>query len=128
MTNGYGRCTVDGGQMTAHRVSYIITHGSIPDGYLIRHACDNKLCVNPFHLSIGMHKDNHQDMLTRGRGNPPKGVKHWNAKLSTRDVVDIRVRVAAGETRVSLAKEYKISHTQVNAIVKGTRWAHIEAI
>lgn len=49
-------------QEGAHRVSYKMYYKKdIPDGYLVRHSCDNKICVNPFHLSIGTQKDNMKD-------------------------------------------------------------------
>lgn len=51
----------------AHRLSYEITKGEIPKGMLIRHTCDNPLCINPDHLILGTPKDNHDDMVARGR-------------------------------------------------------------
>jgi len=44
--NGYGRV----GNRAAHRVSYEIYRGPIPEGFHIHHACGQKLCVNPLHL------------------------------------------------------------------------------
>lgn len=66
--NGYGNMCIGNKQThSAHRVSYIIHKGKIPDGFSVMHKCDNKLCVNPNHLSIGTHKDNSHDMLKKGR-------------------------------------------------------------
>ena len=66
-TTGYGQFGLDKKQRTAHRVSYELANGPIPDGLLVRHACDNPGCVNPAHLLLGTHKDNTWDMILRGR-------------------------------------------------------------
>lgn len=48
-------------QEGAHRVSYKLFCGDIPRGKLIRHLCNNKVCVNPEHLTTGTQKDNMAD-------------------------------------------------------------------
>lgn len=50
----------------AHRFSYEINNGEIPDGKLVLHSCDNKKCVNPSHLSIGNHSQNIKEAWERG--------------------------------------------------------------
>jgi hypothetical protein len=53
-SNGYGRTTVKGiDRISVHRLSYILTKGSIPDGLQVQHACNNRLCCNPNHLELG---------------------------------------------------------------------------
>ena len=49
----------------AHRISYLIFNGIIPQGKIIRHTCGNPLCVNPKHLIIGTNLDNSRDMVKR---------------------------------------------------------------
>jgi hypothetical protein len=51
----------------AHRVSYELYIGAIPEGLIVRHTCDVRHCVNPFHLLVGTKKDNTHDMIMRGR-------------------------------------------------------------
>src|SRR4051812_2593059 len=55
------------GKRLAHRVSYAVHYGPIPDGAIVMHACDNPACVNPGHLRLGTMKLNTQDMMTKGR-------------------------------------------------------------
>lgn len=48
---GYGlMMNEDHGSIGAHRASYIIHKGEIPDGFHIHHKCKNRKCVNPEHL------------------------------------------------------------------------------
>ncbi len=65
--SGYGEFSMDGRMKKAHRASYELFNGSIPDGLLVRHKCDTRTCVNPWHLILGTAKDNSQDTLSRGR-------------------------------------------------------------
>jgi hypothetical protein len=60
----------------AHRLSYEIHYGKIPDGMLVLHSCDNKLCVNPSHLSCGDHSQNIKEAWERGQRVPSE----WNMK------------------------------------------------
>ena len=80
---GYGNLTTNGKQENAHRVSWEIHFGPIPDGMRVLHACDNPPCVRPFHLFLGTQKDNNRDRETKGRGNHPtkaKGYSYWRGR------------------------------------------------
>ena len=65
--NGYGRITVEGKSYCAHRVSYELFVGIIPNGYNVCHKCDNPVCINPDHLFVGTRSDNMQDASNKGR-------------------------------------------------------------
>ena len=67
-----------GKKKLAHRISWNIHNGPIPNGMLVLHTCDNPLCVNPNHLWLGTHKDNNDDMMKKGRHS--KGGYKWYAK------------------------------------------------
>ena len=67
---GYGMIRDNKKMRTAHRVSYEEHIAKIPTGLCVMHSCDNPICCNPQHLSLGTHKQNTQDMMTKGRAKP----------------------------------------------------------
>jgi hypothetical protein len=66
--NGYGEFHDRGHTLCAHRVAWELANGPIPAGMVIRHKCDNKLCVRPDHLEVGTQADNQRDKAVRRRG------------------------------------------------------------
>ena len=70
--HGYGRFCLNGRQVGAHRVSWILTNGLIPEGQHVLHHCDNPPCVRPEHLWLGTALDNAHDRQAKGRGVRPR--------------------------------------------------------
>lgn len=136
--DGYGVFRDGAKQVAAHRVSYALTYGSIPQGQFVLHRCDTPGCVRPDHLFLGNHRENMVDMVAKGRaakgaGNAaylhpdrvPRGIYHGNAKLNDRAVKDIRARHAQGEPRTNLALEYGVTPQTITLVVQNKVWRHV---
>lgn len=81
--SGYGQCYHEGRVQPAHRVSWKLFRGEIPEGMVICHKCDNPACVNPEHLFVGTQQDNLHDMCIKNRAR--KGISgvtgvRWNSR------------------------------------------------
>lgn len=121
---GYGHFSM-GHQNTvkAHRVSWELNYGLIPPGMHVLHRCDNPPCVNPNHLFLGTHLDNMRDCVSKGRRNFSVGESRPEAKVSERDVLDIR---ASTEILKTCAGRYGLSLTQIWRIRKCLNWRHVK--
>jgi hypothetical protein len=67
---GYGAIKVDGRVLDAHRYSWPVFRGPIPEGKQVLHKCDNRACVNPDHLELGDARKNRADAIARGAVDP----------------------------------------------------------
>lgn len=141
--DGYGRIFGDGRQQRAHRISWEIHKGPIPEGMSVLHRCDNPPCCNPAHLFLGTTADNMADKFAKGRENLPSrsGANHWTRKkadaiarggdygrsdLTDAIVAEIRARHSAGGiTQRNLAAEYGIGYKNLNLIITGKTWKHV---
>jgi hypothetical protein len=126
---GYGLIQ-EGGKGTprklAHRLSYEIHHGPIPDGMVVMHSCDNPSCVNPAHLRVGTAAENIKEAYDKRRKVSPfkKGEAHHGAVLDAEKVRFIRnnPHLSCGK----LAKQYGVGVSAISAIRRRETWAHIE--
>jgi hypothetical protein len=116
----------------AHRYSWQLHHGPIPEGLCVLHHCDNPPCVNPEHLFLGTFQDNVDDMMCKGRKIARRGEANGQSKLTEDDIRRIRRLYAfrgQGEGKVSgvqLAAEYGIESATVYGIVKRRAWKHVD--
>ncbi|MCZ2077881.1 MAG: HNH endonuclease [Bryobacterales bacterium] len=124
--NGYGNFRMNRFGVLAHRLSYFLMHGAFPEGLSVCHHCDNRKCVNPHHLFLGTAKDNMQDMVRKGRNNPPRGEKCGMSKLTNEDISEIRRLYGKGMMLKDIAQKYPVDAVQISRIVSGKRWAHVK--
>lgn len=108
---GYGNFWFEGRQVLAHRMSFSLFKGKIPEGLVVMHMCDNPNCVNPAHLSLGTHSDNTQDCIKKGRF-------IGNTKLTPEVIRQIR---EAEGTQRQIAKRFGVSQTHVSDIRSGKK-------
>jgi hypothetical protein len=110
--HGYGTMTLGARtNISAHRASYELKHGPIPDGMLALHTCDIKCCVNPDHIFIGTQKENMADKVRKNR--QAKGEKHGMHKLTEPQAVEIK---SSTKRPMDLAKEFNCSATTIRPV------------
>ena len=123
---GYGKLHIGDKSVSAHRLSYELAHGPIPEGLCVLHSCDNKACCNPAHLSVGTHAENMRQTAERGIAVGQAGTTNAQAKLTEQDVIDIRAAYATGRfSQRELAVLAGVFRTTIQNIVNRERWKHI---
>lgn len=120
----------------AHRFSWELVHGPVPDGLCVLHKCDTPACVRPSHLFLGTKADNNRDMHTKGRSVPggtytsgryKRGEQHWGSKLTAKVVRALRkTRERTGMSYTKLGKKYGIGLATVWQIINHKTWKHID--
>lgn len=147
---GYGVLRRNGSSVRAHRaILELKLARKISHGMLACHTCNNPSCVNPEHIYEGSPKENTADMFKAGRHasqfktdwkcyatgadhhwtkDPTHAVGENNgrAKLSEPEVISIISRLASGEKRSIIAKEFNVTWTTIANIGNGKLWKHIK--
>lgn len=130
----------------AHRASWMLHNGPIPDGMFVLHKCDQPACCRPDHLFLGTNADNVEDMMKKGRygANRPhkRGDEHWThrrpdlvrrgkdiagAVITEDDVRTIREMAQNGVRQNFIAAKLGVSKAIVSRVVQGTSWSHVPA-
>ena len=117
---GYGRFYLNG-KKYAHRASWELHNGQIPQGMCVLHLCDNPGCVNPAHLFLGTQLDNIKDRDKKSR--QAKGVLIGGSKLTQKQVSEIRSKYIPWKYTLNmLANEYRVSSRHIFNIVNNKKW------
>lgn len=125
-TMGYGQFKFNTGEAWsyryAHRVSWVIHNGLIPEGRLVLHDCDNPKCVRPDHLFLGSHADNMTDAKIKGR--TAKGERTNRNKLNAEQVSEIRT-LQGTATHREIGILYGVKPSTIDQIMSGKHWKHL---
>ena len=115
---GYGDLRINTtARQLAHRFSWELHSGHIPQGLHVLHRCDNPPCVRPDHLFLGTNNDNVMDMVVKGRA---------GKKLSPEIVVTIRREYASSQiSQRELAIKYGVSKTTMEKLLTWKTWGHL---
>lgn len=140
LRNGYGGFRFPTHSDKAHRVSWRIHFGEIPEsddyhGTCVRHKCANRKCVNPEHLELGTVGDNNRDTVRHGafvcwaKENSdlmPRGVENSQAVLDDDKVREIRRLYAqGGVTQTELGDRFGVDNTTISCVVTRRTWKHV---
>ena len=119
--NGYGMLGIRDATIRAHRASWELHKGSIPENMLVLHKCDTPPCVNPEHLFLGTHQDNVADKVSKFR--QTRGEDQPRSKLTEKQVLQIRIRYEALQRE--LAQEFGVKRLTIFRIIRRQRWKHV---
>lgn len=137
--DGYGSMQAHGKSERAHRLSWKIFNGEIPNKLYVCHKCDNPRCVSPDHLFLGTQKENVQDSINKQRRTTeasyrymkskrksyPIGQQHPLAKLTDQKVIEILALKVQKKTNQSIAKYFNVSISTIKDIFACKSWKHI---
>lgn len=127
--HGYGVLAAIGGKgktTKAHRASWIIHKGDIPEGLWILHHCDNPACSNPDHLYAGTPKDNSRDAYARNRMPDTHGENHPRTKLTNAQVIEIKKLLLTDPFNKNIAALYNVAVHVISSIRAGKSFRNIK--
>ena len=131
LSAGYGHYSMNGRSYRAHRWSWTLANGPIPEtAECVMHLCDTPRCVRPDHLQLGTHRDNQADKVAKRR--QAIGARVASAVLTEADVLEIRRRYTPrpgigklGGNLFQLADEFGVSKDMILHIIHRKAWKHI---
>jgi hypothetical protein len=118
--DGYGKLWKE----RAHRASWELHYGLVPDGLMVCHHCDNPPCVRPDHLFLGTNTDNQQDAWRKGRKHVARGGECSWAKVTEADVREMcHLRGVLSQRQI--AQRFGVTQRTVSDIQLGKRWTTV---
>lgn len=122
--NGYGKFSIKHKDILAHRTSWIIFKGKIPNKMNVLHKCDVRGCVNPDHLFLGNHSDNMKDMVKKNRS--LVGELNGSSKLTELEVIKIKSLLKSKElNQTEISKLFGVSPSMISLIYKNKKWKYL---
>jgi len=122
LRGGYGGINYKYHLIQAHRASWIVHFGDIPDKMLVCHSCDNPSCVNPNHLFLGTARDNALDKVKKHRCNC-SGENNGRSKLTLELANNIRILWNTKKfTKIKLGEIFGVSDTVIGMIIRNQLW------
>ena len=128
-SHGYGHLSYDGHIYRAHRASWELHNGPIPEGHCVLHRCDNRYCVNPEHLFLGTLKDNADDMRSKERDTYGEnfGENNGQAKLTEAEVRQIKqLLLQSQHTQYEIGSMFGVTREAIKMIKLGKTWRHLQ--
>lgn len=106
------------GMLYAHRVSWELHFGEVPEGMLVLHTCDTPPCVNPSHLFLGTQTVNMQDMIAKGRRGKTGPIPDRGYRVTRREKVKI-LRESLSMSNRAIAALHSLNEATVGNILLG---------
>lgn len=125
LRNGYGALKVDGRVHSAHRLAFICLVGEVPDGMIVAHKCDNKICCNPSHLEAVSPGQNNRDARGRVVFNMCRGEEVWSSVLNESAVAKIWELRKQGLGADRIAAVMNATRSSVKHVIVGRTWKHL---
>lgn len=121
---GYGVSRYKMHTYLAHRMSYVMENGPIPDGLIVLHICDVPSCIKPAHLRLGTQKDNMAECAAKDRS--CFGERNGHSKLTPESVREMRLEYAEGTTLAELSRKYKVDRMTITSAIRRKTWKRVE--
>lgn len=123
--DGYPRVKHQGKLWRLNRLIFTYVNGKIPEGKVIGHRCNNKGCINPFHLYLTTAAENSTQAKLDGLYS--SGIENGRAKLSEEEVRELRrLYYEESVSQDELAAKYDLSQSTVSAIVRNETYKQVK--
>lgn len=120
-SSGYPTARIASKLVRIHRHNYQLKNGKISKELIVRHVCDNRMCVNVDHLLLGTHGDNVRDRVERDRS--ACGESNGKSKLTEEFVIEIFKENSI--SKYALSKKYNVDHKTIRKIKNKTSWKKV---
>jgi DNA-binding MarR family transcriptional regulator len=122
-SDGYGRLYIQKKTRKAHRLVHAIYKGDPGEFEVVRHACNNRMCVEEAHIEGGTHKQNKEDSMRAGTHT--KGIQINTAKLTERQAAQCIALDDEGASVKLIARKFGVTESTIHRVLNGTTWRHL---